>query len=105
MEMLQESSLRFVLALAVVLGLIALTAWLARRFRFAGIPGLPAGSARLEMIDSLTIDARKRLVIIRCDDQEHLLLIGPETGQVIEAGIAGAARDAASPGERKEEAA
>lgn len=79
--------LRFVLALLVVLGLIALFAWLAKRFRIGSFPGTTVGSGRLQVVESLAIDPRQRLVLVRRDDREHLLLIGPETGRLIEAGI------------------
>jgi len=89
MEIASTDYLRFVIALAVVLGLIALFAWLAKRFRIGTLPGMATGSGRLKVIESVSIDARQRLVIVRRDDQEHLLLIGPETGQLIEADIKG----------------
>lgn len=87
MAMISTDYLRFVLALAVVLGLIALVAWLAKRFRIGSLSSTAIGSARLQVVESLAIDARQRLVIVRRDDREHLLLIGPEAGQLIEAGI------------------
>ena len=87
MEIVSSDYLRFVMALAVVLGLIALFAWLAKRFRFGSLSGIVTGSGRLEIVESLAIDARQRLVIVRRDDHEHLLLIGSETGQLIEEGI------------------
>ncbi|MGI9420163.1 MAG: flagellar biosynthetic protein FliO [Geminicoccaceae bacterium] len=79
--------LRFLLALAVVLGLIMLFAWIIRRFRLGGLAGSALGSGRLEVIETLPIDGRQRLVLIRCDDHEHLLLVGQERSAVIESGI------------------
>ncbi|MGI9490823.1 MAG: flagellar biosynthetic protein FliO [Geminicoccaceae bacterium] len=87
MEIVSSDYLRFVMALAVVLGLIAIFAWLAKRFRFGSLSGIATGSGRLEIVESLAIDARQRLMIIRCGNHEHLLLIGSETGQLIEGGI------------------
>lgn len=85
--MLSTDYLRFAFALALVLGLIALFAWLVKRFRIGSLGGAMNGRGRLQVVESLTIDGRQRLVMIRRDDQEHLLLLGPETGQVIEANI------------------
>lgn len=93
MEMTSTNYLRFVLALALVLGLIALFAWLAKRFRLGSLPLGGGGSGRLQVVESLAIDARQRLVIVRRDDREHLLLIGPETGRLIEASFETTARD------------
>jgi flagellar protein FliO/FliZ len=87
MTMVSTDYLRFVLALALVLGLICLVAWIARRFRLGGFPGGGRSAGRLRLVESLPIDARQRLVLVRRDDREHLLLIGPEGGRVIEQGI------------------
>ena len=78
---------RFVAALLFVLGLIALTAWLARRFRVG--PGGQAGAARrLAVLETLPLDARRKLVLIRRDATEHLLLLSPEGNRLLEGGIA-----------------
>ncbi len=78
---------RFVAALLFVLGLIALTAWLARRFRLG--PGGPAGAARrMAVLETLPLDARRKLVLIRRDATEHLLLLSPEGNRLVEGGIA-----------------
>lgn len=77
---------RAVLALILVLGLIGGAAWAARRFG----PGLWIAGAKakaersLAVIESLPIDARHRLVLVRRDDQRHLLLIGPNHSLVVE---------------------
>jgi flagellar protein FliO/FliZ len=78
---------RFLAALLFVLGLIALTAWLARRFRLG--PGAPAGTGRrLAVLETLPLDARRKLVLIRRDATEHLLLLSPEGNRLVEDGIA-----------------
>jgi flagellar protein FliO/FliZ len=78
---------RFLAALLFVLGLIALTAWLARRFRLG--PGAPPGAERrLTLVETLPLDARRKLVLIRRDATEHLLLLSTEGSRLIEGGIA-----------------
>jgi flagellar protein FliO/FliZ len=78
---------RFLAALLFVLGLIALTAWLARRFRLG--PGAPpATGRRLVLVETLTLDARRKLVLIRRDATEHLLLLSPDGNKLVEGGIA-----------------
>ena len=71
--------LNFVGALIFVLGLIGGLAWLVARtglaqgrFRF----GKGDGNQRLEIIETLPLDPRRRLVLVRHDDKEHLLLLG-----------------------------
>lgn len=80
------SGLRFVLALVVVLGLIAGLAWILRRYG-SGRVTLGAGKGRLGVVEASHIDAKRRLVLIRRDGVEHLLLLGPTTETVIEIGI------------------
>jgi hypothetical protein len=89
---------RFIIAFVVVLGLIGVTAWVVRRFGAARLGG---GSARgrqprLAVIDAATVDGRRRLVLIRRDNIEHLLMIGGPSDVVIEPNIvrAGAPREA-----------
>jgi flagellar protein FliO/FliZ len=75
--------LRFALALLFVLCLIGLLAWLVRRYRPGG--GLGAdGRRRLALLETLPLDARRRLVLVRRDDVLHLLLLGEDGNRLIE---------------------
>jgi flagellar protein FliO/FliZ len=51
----------------------------------------PKGERRLEVVDHASVDSRRKLVLIRRDDVEHLLLTGGPVDVVIETGISGAA--------------
>lgn len=80
---------RFFIAFLIVLALIVLTFWAIRRF--GGI-GLGASAARgrqprLAVIDAAAVDGRRRLVLIRRDNVEHLLMIGGPSDIVIEQNI------------------
>lgn len=80
---------KFFIAFAVVLALIGLTAWLVRRFganRLGGA-GARGRQPRLAVIDAATVDGRRRLVLIRRDNIEHLLMIGGPTDLVVEPNI------------------
>jgi flagellar protein FliO/FliZ len=80
--------LRFMLALILVLGLIAGLTWAARRFGFGGqlIPN--AGkSPRLSVVEVRTLDSRRKLVLLRRDGSEHLVLLGPNQDLLLEGGI------------------
>jgi len=81
--------LRFVLALVFVLGLIGAFGLLVRRYGpGAGLAVRPRGQdRRLAVTEVLTLDARRRLVLVRRDDVEHLLLLGQEGDRVVESGI------------------
>jgi flagellar biogenesis protein FliO len=81
---------RAIVALILVLALIALTVWLMRRFgdtRGVTASGGRGRQQRLAVLDSASVDARRRLVLIRRDNVEHLILIGGPTDVVIEPGI------------------
>lgn len=80
---------RFLLALVFVLGLIGLLAIVARRFGF-GFPASAikhAKARRLSVVEATSLDGRRRLVLVRRDDTEHLILLGPTSELLIESGI------------------
>ena len=84
-----EGYLRFAAALALVLGLIGLAAWAARRLGFAGRLNIGAGrDRRLAAVEATALDPKRRLVLVRRDGIEHLLLLGPAGDVVVESGIA-----------------
>jgi len=91
------SGLRFVLALVVVLGLIAALAWILRRYG-AGRVTLGVGKGRLGVVEASHIDAKRRLVLIRRDGIEHLLLLGPTSELLIETGIESPGQQGDTPG-------
>lgn len=87
--------LRFVLALALVLALIGLFALLLRRFGpMAGVPVRRGADRRLSIVEVMVVDARRRLVLVRRDDVEHLLLIGISEDLVVERDIRGGGKPA-----------
>jgi flagellar protein FliO/FliZ len=97
-----DSYLRFILALLLVLGLLAVAAWLLRR---SGYGVKLARSRRLAAIETLTLGPRHRLMLIRRDGVEHLLLLGPHNDTVVERNIQPhdlLARGAAIPAETPE---
>jgi flagellar protein FliO/FliZ len=66
---------RTVFALVLTLGLILGVAYGARRLGMLQANG--QGAKRMRVTESLMLDPRRRMVIVRCDDREHLLLLGP----------------------------
>jgi len=82
-------AVRFLIAFVVVLVLIVVTAWVIRRF---GGTRLATGTSRgrqprLAVIDLAVIDNRRRLLLIRRDNVEHLLMIGGPSDIVVEHNI------------------
>lgn len=79
--------LRFFLALIFTLSLIGLLYWLVRRYAPSRLI-MPVGPGnRLRVIEVRAIDARRRLVLVRRDSVEHLLLLGLQGEVVVESGI------------------
>jgi flagellar protein FliO/FliZ len=70
---------RAIFALAVTLGLVGLAAVGLRRFgpdALARFGGPRKQQRRLAVVESLVLDPARRLVIVSCDGEERLLLLG-----------------------------
>lgn len=81
--------LKMFAALVFVLALIGGLALALKKLGLGGVPTQNAGKKkRLKVIEALTIDPRRRLVLVQRDDVEHLILLGGNEANVIETGIA-----------------
>ena len=87
--------LRFILALAGVLALIAIAAFILKRVGWGGMRTPRSAQKRLGISAAIALDGRRRLVLVRRDDVEHLLLVGGPADLVVETGIG--ARTTAAP--------
>ena len=81
------------LGMGVILVMIAIGLWilflLIRRFR-SGLfvsGGSKGRMPRLAVTDAVPVDSSRRLILVRRDDVEHLIMIGGPTDIVVEAGI------------------
>jgi flagellar protein FliO/FliZ len=81
--------LTFFFAFVAVLALIGAAAWLVRRFAGNRLGANPnrGRAPRLAVIDAAAVDGRRRLVLVRRDNVEHLLMIGGPTDIVVEPNI------------------
>jgi flagellar protein FliO/FliZ len=69
--------IRMLAALAVTLGLGGVALVLARRFAPLEVLRLKTpAERRLALVESLMLDPQRRLVLVRLDGREHLLLLG-----------------------------
>ena len=82
-------ALTFFFAFVAVLALIGVVAWLVRRFASnrLGANTNRGRMPRLAVIDAAAVDGRRRLVLVRRDNIEHLLMIGGPTDIVVEPNI------------------
>lgn len=87
--------LRFVLALVFVLALIGLLAALVRRYGLgmANTAIRKGQERRLKLVEILPIDGKRRAVLLRRDDVEHLVILGATGETVVETQIPSPNRD------------
>lgn len=78
------SWLRLLIACGIVGGLLAGLGFALKYLNKRGVawtahgiaPAKSANARRLAIVESLPLDIKRRMVIVRCDDREHLLLLG-----------------------------
>jgi flagellar protein FliO/FliZ len=91
MDLSYANYFQFFLALVFVLGLIGLVAVIMRHYGLGGAIQLGrkkrGGRRRVEIVDVAPVDARRRLILVRRDDIEHLILLGAHEDILIESGI------------------
>jgi len=92
---------RFLLAaggVGIALLLLIVVLWIMRsRAPSPFVRGGRNRQPRLQVLDAAAVDARRRLVLVRRDDVEHLIMIGGPTDIVIESRIGEAADKLVSP--------
>jgi len=80
---------RFLLALIFVLALFGVFVVLARRYGLGPRMAARARGAnkRLSLVEVMGLDAKRRLVLLRRDGMEHLIILGPHGETVVESKI------------------
>jgi flagellar protein FliO/FliZ len=79
--------LKFFSAFVFVIALMLLLSWVMKRMGLAGSMMAVTGKRRLKIVEFMPLDHRRRLVLVRRDDREHLLLLGPQGETVVETNI------------------
>ncbi|MDD3371728.1 MAG: flagellar biosynthetic protein FliO [Alphaproteobacteria bacterium] len=81
--------IKLITAFAVVFALLAAMGGILKYVSLRGITlgGKTASKRRMKIVETLPLDARRRCVIVRCDDREHLLLLGGEGDSVVETNL------------------
>ena len=78
-------AVQMVLALLLVVGLLLVLAWMFRRLFGGGFSSHKGG--RLSVLDSAPVDGRRRLILLRRDDVEHLVMVGGPNDVLVESRI------------------
>ncbi len=84
--------LQFAVALLIVLALMGLLTLALKRLNLAQ-SGLNGKSNRIKIIEQRMIDSRHKVAIIRCDDKDHLVIVGQNGNTIIKTDIDKAKED------------
>ena len=76
--------MRFIFALAFVLALMGILGHLAKRLGWGRLAMGKKGSERLSLLETRHIDGRHKLALVKCDEREYLLVLGPDHSRVID---------------------
>ena len=79
--------LKFAFAFVFVIALMLLLSYVLKRMGLAGAVLTPGSRRRLKIVEFLPLDHRRRLVLVRRDDTEHLLVLGPGGETLVESNI------------------
>lgn len=80
-------AMSFIIALAIVFALIGLMVHFLRQFTGNRINAGRNRQPRIAVMDAMNIDTRRRLLLVRRDNVEHLILVGGPTDVVVEQAI------------------
>lgn len=86
----------FILAVVAVLsvGIVVFMRAYTNGTTASGLFFKPRSERRLEIVEHASLDGRRKLVLIRRDDVEHLLMTGGPVDVVVETGISSARKSA-----------
>ena len=77
--------LRAILALLFVIGLIFICAAVIKKTGLdKRLSGNISGARRLSIVETMYLDPKRRVVIVKCDTKEHVLLLGGTSDLLIE---------------------
>ncbi len=82
--------LRYFFALLAVLAMIGALPLAARYFGLVARNRKSNGQQRIEVVESRMLDGKRRLVLVRRDQMEHLLLLGASGETIVESNIVAA---------------
>ena len=81
--------LRVIISFGFVIALMIVLTFALKYISVKGL--LPSSLAprhrRLKISESIALDTRRRLVLIKCDDQEHLLLLSSQGDIVVQSNL------------------
>lgn len=85
--MTPEEILRVVFGLLAVLGMIGAGAVIARKMGLLSASSPLARRRRLSLVETLALDARRKIAIVKCGEREYLIALGPQGETIIDAAL------------------
>ena len=79
--------LNAILALIFVLGLIGLFSFIFKKVSTGQLGGKSKDAKRISLEEVFYLDTKRKLLLVKRDDVEHLILLGPTSETVIEQNI------------------
>ena len=86
MELDYGHYLQIILALIVVLGMMALLHFILKKVN-AMQSGIHNKSSRLKIIEERMLDTKNKLIIIRCDAKDYLVILSQNGNTIIDSSI------------------
>ncbi len=78
---------RLFAAMAFVIALMGGLSYILKKIGLPGTPNTPASKRRMRIVESLPLDARRRAVLLQCDDKQHLVILGSSSETVLKTDI------------------
>lgn len=75
--------LRAVFALCAVLGMIGISAFIAKKSGLTTAKFNMSRDKRLSLVETLPLDKRRKAAVIRIDNEEHLVILNPNSVTVV----------------------
>ncbi len=79
--------LKMISALGVVIAMMFGFGLLAKKAGLAGPQIMDRSKRRLKFIEALPLDGKRRLVLVSCDERQHLLVLGANSETVVDTDI------------------
>ncbi len=75
-DVMNDGYIRFVVGLLAVLAMIVVAVWVAKRLGLGTTTGFRGKGRRLSLVEVMPLDQKRKLVLVRHDETDHLILLG-----------------------------
>jgi flagellar protein FliO/FliZ len=87
-DVLNDGYIRFVVGLLAVLAMIVVAVWIAKRLGLGTTTGFRGKGRRLSLVEVMPLDQKRKLVLVRHDETDHLILLGAAHETLLSSGAA-----------------